>query len=136
ARCNELIHKKFFSEQPDETYLRGDQSMKLWVEKVETVAEGPDKGKVQSVTTIRTIDATIFEDERGSDFATIVARGPGIMETRPARDKPVERTATWQDHLIVRPDHDNTSQPLKEIVLIGTPEFIDPAQATLDARDR
>ncbi len=61
---------------------------KLWVEKVETAADGPDKGKVQSVTTIRAIDATIFDNGQGNDNSTVVARGPGILEIRPARDKP------------------------------------------------
>src|SRR5262249_22890081 len=49
ARCNELIHKKLAPEQADETYLRGDPTMKLQVEKVETVQDGPDKGKIKSV---------------------------------------------------------------------------------------
>lgn len=135
ARCNELIHKKLSPEQADETYLRGDSKTKLWVEKVETaVADGPNKGKAGSVTTIRTIDATIFEDGKGSENATIVARGPGLLETRPGRDKPVERKAIWQDHLVMKTTfEDGSNQPTKTVTLTGKPEFIDVAQASLDA---
>ncbi|WP_406697962.1 hypothetical protein V5E97_03815 [Singulisphaera sp. Ch08] len=133
ARCNELIHKKLSPERADETYLRGDSRTKLWVEKVETNADGPEKGKVRSVTTIRTIDATIFEDGKGSENATIVARGPGILETRPSRDKPVERKAIWQDHLVMLTEFDVNNRPTKKVTLTGRPEFIDVKQASLDA---
>ncbi|SIO40684.1 hypothetical protein SAMN05444166_4447 [Singulisphaera sp. GP187] len=133
ARCNELIHKKLAPEQADETYLRGDSKTKLWVEKVETADSGPNKGKVGTVTTIRTIDATIFEDGKGSQNATIVARGPGLLETRPSRDKPVERKAIWQDHLVMRTEFDGSNRPTKKVTLTGKPEFIDVAQASLDA---
>src|SRR5262249_5491153 len=100
TKSNELIYKKFAPEKPDETYLRGDPTTPLQVEKVDVVKEGPDKGKPGPITSIRTIDATIFDDGQSRDPETIVARGPGILETRPARDKPVERRAIWNDQLI------------------------------------
>jgi hypothetical protein len=146
ARCNELIHKKQFPEMPDETYLRGDSTTRLVVDKVDVATDGPDKGKVTGFTTIRTIDATIFDDGSGNANARIVARGPGDLEARPAQDKPVERTARWDDTLILRPEAPTNAPkktaaggapaPLnKRIELTGNPSFSDlKSQATLDAR--
>ena len=135
ARCNGLIHKKLLPQEPDSTYLWADQNGKIRIDKVDLVKDGPEKGKTSSVTTIRTVDATIFENGTGSDNATIVARGPGILETRPQRDKPVERTAIWQDYLVQQTD-DTPGKPVrKTIKLKGQPEFIDVKQATLDAND-
>lgn len=133
ALCNELIHRKLAPDRADETYLRGDSKSKLQIEKVEIASEGPNKGKPKSYTTIRTIDATIFDDGQGSENATIVARGPGLLETRSSRDKPVERKAIWQDHLVMKTDFDVNNQPTKYVNLTGRPEFIDVAQASLDA---
>jgi hypothetical protein len=145
ARCNELIHDKFGTERPDETYLRGEADRKLWVEKVEVAAaDGPDKDKAkgQAVTTIRAIDATIFDNGKGSDNSTVVARGPGTLDIRPARDRPVERQATWQDTLLMQPE-DLVAQAepgaarrdYRRITLTGRPKFIDLEKSTtLDAR--
>jgi hypothetical protein len=143
ARCNELIYKKLLPEAPDETYLRGDATTRLVVEKVDIAQTGPDKGKVSSFTTIRTIDATIFDDGRGNDYSTIVARGPGELESRPGLNKPVARTARWNDQLVVQAVAAPTAQGRavsptsnhKKITLTGSPVFTDaPSQFTLDAR--
>ncbi|GAC1470064.1 MAG: hypothetical protein NVSMB9_14730 [Isosphaeraceae bacterium] len=150
ARCNELIHKKFLPDAPDETFFRGDPTSRLIVEKQEVVQDGPEKGKITSFTTIRTIDATIFDDGRGNENATIVARGPGELETRPAADKPVERTAHWLDKLTIQPEAPRVSKPGatgaqvvvastparagKKITLTGQPRFHDlPAATSLSA---
>ena len=82
---NELIYKKLAPEKPDETYLRGDTPKGILVEKVDLVKEGPNKGKIEQITTIRSSDATIFDDGQSRDPETIIARGPGILEVRPAR---------------------------------------------------
>ena len=86
-RCNELIHKRLslsIPAKPDETYLRGDLTRPLEIWKVDVVKdEGPDQGKVTSVTHIRTVDATMFDSGTGTDSANVIARGPGRMETRP-----------------------------------------------------
>ncbi|MEA2632406.1 MAG: hypothetical protein QOE66_2625, partial [Chloroflexota bacterium] len=134
ALCNELIYKKLAPEKPDETYLRGDDATKLRVEKLAIAQDGPDKGKIRSITTIRTIDATIFDEGQGGDAATIVAGGPGVLETRPARDKPVERRALWQDQLVVQNELNSEKMPRKRITLTGDPKFSDSGQATLDAK--
>ena len=137
ARCNELIYKKLLPERPDETYLRGDATTKLYVEKLEHVADGPKKGQIASVTTIRSIDATLFDDGQGGGPSTIVSRGPGLLETRPARDKPVERTAYWEDTLETVDEVGPDKQVQKKITLTGNPKFVDTAQATtLEGRKR
>lgn len=157
ARGNELIHKKLMPAAADETYLRGDPTTRLKVEKEDVAQDGPDKGKVTSFTTIWTIDATIFDDGRGNDNATIVARGPGEMETRPGRNKPVERTAFWLDKLQIQSDARPAPKAAsaaavavragapaaaapsarKKITLTGRPRFHDvPAKTTLSAREK
>jgi hypothetical protein len=137
TRSNQLIYKKQAPEKPDETYLRGDPTTKLLVEKVDLIKEGPDKGKPGPVTNIRAIDATIFDDGQSRDPETIIARGPGILETRPARDKPVERRAVWQDQLVQQNEIGADKQLRKRITLTGDPRFYDLAQATtLDAKSQ
>jgi hypothetical protein len=137
TRSNELIYKKQAPEKPDETYLRGDPTTKLLVEKVDVIKEGPDQGKPGPVTIVRAIDATIFDDGQSRDPETIIARGPGILETRPARDKPVERRAVWQDQLVQQNEIGADKQLRKRITLTGDPRFYDLPQATtLDAKSQ
>ena len=89
--------------KPDVTYFRGDLTRPIELEKVDVVQdEGPDQGKVTSVTHIRTVDATMFDSGTGLDTANVIARGPGRLETRPDRDQPVERIAIWQDQLYLQ----------------------------------
>ena len=130
ARCNELIYKKLLPEKPDETYLRGDATTKLYVEKLERVADGPKKGQIASVTTIRSMDATLFDNDQDGGPSTIVSRGPGLLETRPARDKPVERTAYWEDTLETVDEVGPDKQVQKKVTLTGNPKFVDNTQAT------
>ncbi|MGE3821484.1 MAG: hypothetical protein AB7I30_18900, partial [Isosphaeraceae bacterium] len=140
ARCNELIHEKRLSGEPDATYFRGDPTSKLFVEKTEIAESGPNRGKVTSFTTIRTIDATLFDPRKGSDAITIVARGPGELESRTAPDQPVERSARWADQLALTDDPATAAKlglpALKKVTLTGRPSFVDhPSQADLSARD-
>ena len=130
ARCNELIHKKLPTGKLNETYLRGDATTKLYVEKLEHVTEGPKKGQIASVTTIRSIDATLFDNGQDGGPSTIVSRGPGLLETRPARDKPVERTAYWEDMLETVDEVGPDKLVQKRVTLTGHPKFVDTAQAT------
>jgi hypothetical protein len=133
--CNELIYKKLAPEKPDETYLRADANKKIWVEKLDIAQDGPNRGKITSITTIRTVDATIFDDGQGRDPSSIVAGGPGLLETRPARDKPVERRAVWRDELVTQNELGIDKMPRKRIKLTGDPKFFDLAQGTnLDSK--
>jgi hypothetical protein len=137
TRSNELIYKKQAPEKPDETYLRGDPATGLLVEKIDVVKEGPDQGKPGPVTKVRAIDATIFDDGQSRDPETIIARGPGVLETQPARGKPVERRAVWQDQLIQQNELGADKQLRKRITLTGDPKFYDfPQATTLDAKSQ
>jgi hypothetical protein len=132
-RCNELFHTRSMPFKPDLTYFRGDPTRPIELWKIDVVRdEGPDQGKVTSATYIRTQDATMFDRGTGLDTANVIARGPGIMETRPDRNQPVERRAIWQDRLHV----DNQLGPdgrvkQKIIVLSGSrPCFFDVMKKT------
>ena len=114
VRCNELIHEVAApgGQSQNVTYLRADETRKLWLEKFDFVddrpsgPDGPVVRKIQSVTHVWTMDATIFDDG-DMDQSTLVARGPGLLETRPGpsdadtpnQEVPPDRTATWQDQL-------------------------------------
>lgn len=136
AQCVQLIYDKLLPREPDKIYLRADTGKKLYFQKIDRVEEGPDQGKVHSVTVVRSADATIFDDGKSGGASTIVARGPGILEMHPALDKPAERTATWENELDIQtlkgPAGDKRVH--KKITLIGRPKLVDPAQASLDAR--
>ncbi len=141
GRCNELIHNKFMPAAPDQTYLRGDATTRLIVEKEDIATDGPDKGKVIGYTLIHTIDATIFDDGSGNDNATIIARGPGDLEARTARDQPLLRTARWEDQLTLQSVPPRTTRPgeppqlRKRLTLTGKPGFNDlQSRSTLDAQ--
>ncbi len=137
SHCNELIYKKLLPYAADETYMRSDSTSKLFVEKLDIPAQGPDKGKVVNVMHIRCVDATIFETEKGKNESDVIARGPGILETRPGLDKPVERTAVWNDGLVFHPVHNAKGELLKQITLTSFPKLHDiPEQTTLDAREK
>ena len=62
------------------------------IEKIDLVqeADSPDRGKVKSITHIRTIDATMYDKGDGFDSADIDASGPGRMDTQPDRGQPVD----------------------------------------------
>ncbi|MFI5455416.1 MAG: hypothetical protein ACHRXM_08180 [Isosphaerales bacterium] len=132
-RCNELIHWRQAPYKPDLTYFRGDRTRPLDLWKVDVVQEeGPDKGKVSSVTHIKTVDANMYDNGNGMDTANVVATGPGRLETQPDRDQPVERIAIWQDKLYLRNVVGPDGQVLQKIVdLTGNrPCFIDNVQKT------
>ena len=152
VRCNELIHEVAApgGQSQNVTYLRADETRKLWLEKFDFVddrpggPDGPVVRKVQSVTHVWTMDATIFDDG-DMDQSTLIARGPGLLETRPVpsdadtpnQEVPPDRTATWQDQLVLK----NELGPDKKIqqkilILKGRPRIIDRLQASsLDAVD-
>ncbi len=137
-RCNELIHKKQAPYKPDETYFRGDFTRPLELEKVdiERKAGHPELDQITGVTHIWTVDATLFDDGAGLDAADVVAHGPGRLETRPDRDKPVERIAVWQDKLVLLNESGPDGAITQKIIdLTGDrPCFIDKLQeSTLDS---
>lgn len=133
ARGNQLIFEKLAPAKPDVIYFRGDRETR--VEKVNRVTRGPDRGKVGSIDTIRTIDVTVYQPLKLGDAPTVIARGPGSMETRPSRDLPVERSATWGDRLVYQTIGTATG-PQPRIVLTGGPSVQSANQGGIAARDR
>ncbi len=134
ALGNELIYRKLGTAKApsDETYFSANRGTGLRIDKTDVATSGPSAGKVTSYTTIETIDATILQTGEGpAKQMTILARGPGRLESRPEVNQPADRIATWQDMLRLRSDADQR----RMITLTGSPSFQDLAQAKISARD-
>jgi len=137
-KMNEMIHLRQVPLKSNQTYCRGDVTRPFELDKVDMVQDenDPNYGQVTSVTHIRTIDATLFDDGSGFDSANVLARGPGQLETRPDRDQPVEHIAIWQKELIIRNIIGPDGKIEQKIVdLVGNrPCFIDKVkEASLDS---
>ena len=135
-RCNELIHVRRKPYKPDLTYFRGDLTRPLEIEKIDLVqeADSPDRGKVKSITHIRTIDATMYDKGGGFDSADIDASGPGRMDTQPDRGQPVVRTAIWQDKFkLINDVGDDGKIKQKIILLTGKRPCFDDKGRKLDS---
>jgi hypothetical protein len=122
AQGVELIYKKLAPLEADATYFRGDANTRLWIRKIEyeSAGEGAERGKIRFIDTIRTTDVTIFENGQGSGFSSVVAHGPGRLETRTVSDGPVVRWAEWQDELDMRPVTQG-DQLRRRLSLTGSP---------------
>ncbi len=135
-RCNELIHVRRAPYKPDLTYFRGDLTRPLEIEKIDLVqeADSPDRGKVKSITHIRTIDATMYDKGGGFDSADIDASGPGRLDTQPDRGQPVFRTAIWQDKFKLINDVGADGKIKQKIILLtGKRPCFDDKGRKLDA---
>lgn len=128
ARGNELRYERRAPEQPDLMYFRGDTY--TWIEK-ETLAD-PAKGTASTVDTIRTMDVTILQATKPGDPPTVIARGPGQMETRPGKGKPVQQSATWGDRLELEMVQTRVG-PRRRVTLTGAPKLISPTQGSITA---
>ncbi|WP_165071180.1 hypothetical protein [Paludisphaera rhizosphaerae] len=142
-RCVELLHYKDPEAGKSTTIFNGGGPKKLWVEKRDIVAEGPDKGKVQSVTHIWCNDATLVDDGDMSR-ASLVANGPGLLESRPGlgaddapREVPPSRTAIWSDQLWLQNESPTENrEPGRILVLKGNPRVEDRDQkSSLEAAE-
>ena len=134
ARCNELIYNKFAPAAPDETYLRADTNKQIFVEKLDAI-DPLKPTSDRALTTIFAFDAKIFDDGKGGNTSTVIARGPGKYENRPNRDKSVARSAVWDDELILRTDAPEGGITRKRLTLNGHPKLIDHAkEMTLEAK--
>jgi hypothetical protein len=129
---NELIYERYAPQAPDKIFFQGNRT--TLVEMVKLVASGPDQGKVESIDTIRTVDVTVFQGPKQGDPPTVIARGPGTLETRADRGKPVDRSAKWNDRLEMQTVGQG-AQARKKITLIGKPEVDSPTQGNMTARD-
>ena len=136
ARGNELIFEKPGFGAPDKTYFRADASSTLKIVKTDR----DDDGNTTAINDIRTKDVTIYDDGKPGGPSSMIARGPGIMETRPDRDKPIERTIEWRERLVMRPEIVAAGAPtvtpktLKRFTLTGSPKVFDVERGSLSAR--
>jgi hypothetical protein len=136
ARGNELIFEKPGFGAPDKTYFRADASSTLKIVKTDR----DDDGNTTAINDIRTKDVTIYDDNQPGGPSSMIARGPGVLETRPERDKPIERTIKWGERLVMRPEIVAAATPtapaktLKRITLTGFPEVVDAERGSLAAR--
>jgi lipopolysaccharide export system protein LptA len=130
ARGNELRYERHAPEAPDSIYFRGDKS--TWVEKETLVSEGERAGQVQSIDALSATDITILQPLKPGEQATLIARGPGRMQTSPGKGLPAERTATWNDRLEVRTVETKVG-PRRQIELTGSPRLHSPTQGRIDA---
>jgi hypothetical protein len=133
ARGNELTYERHAPARPDVIYFRGDKYTLAEIYKLG--AEGAEKGKVVSIDTIRADDLTIFPALNPGEDATMVARGPGTLESRPDGDKPIDHTAAWRDRLEVQ-TVGSGKDARRRILLIDRAEVASPTQATMTATDR
>lgn len=133
ALGNELIYTRLGAAIGDETFFRADHQ--VHIEKVDVAEAGaPDAGAPRSVTIIDTVDATIHQPPAGpagGRAMTILAKGPGRLETRPAKDQPPQRIATWQQSLKLKTEADEH----RMLTLTGRPMFHDVVQARIDSQD-
>ncbi len=133
ARGNQLVYEKRSPEQPDRIYFRGDKETR--VERLNLISAGPDQGKVASIDTIRTMDVTIYQPLKPEEAATVIARGPGTLETRAARNQPIERSAFWNDRLEIQ-NVATSAGERRRLTLTGTPNVRSTSQGSLSCADR
>ncbi len=104
ARCVELRYEKHaFEARPDITYLNGGTGKKLMVEKVDYDSKSPVPGAIKSIMKLDSLDATIFE---WNGTSRVIARGPGTIKERPARNASVTREGWFEDEMEMLTWHD------------------------------
>jgi hypothetical protein len=134
ARGNQLVFEKREPADPDRIYFWGDRETR--VVKTNLVAgDGPEAGQVSSIDAVRAVDVTIFQPREPGEAPTVVARGPGTLETRPGRAKPIERSAAWADQLVYQTVATSAGER-RRVTLTGAPTVSAPAQGSIVARDR
>jgi hypothetical protein len=107
ARCVELKYEKHaFEGKDDITFLNGGTGKKLMVEKADYDSKSPVPGTIKSIMRLTAIDATIFESGGSSGSSKVIARGPGKIEERPARNASVSRTVWFEDEMEMLTWHD------------------------------
>ncbi len=90
AHCTEVTFRRLPPDQGDETCLRGGRQVQRLGAEGGDRRGGPGQGLRRWVTTIRATDVTILEDGQDRENRTIVARGPGRLETQPGSGQTVE----------------------------------------------
>jgi hypothetical protein len=134
ARGREMIFDRL-SRQRSRIYLWDNRQ--TLVKKSNYEMKDGRRGPLLSVDTIETVDVTVFQENEGST-ASIVARGPGRLETRSAKTPQLlERTASWKDKLIVYPVEAEATkdQPRRKITLLGEPTIESVNQGRITAKN-
>ena len=121
ARGNELTYHRGAPGENDVTYFRGDRG-------TETHHKNPAEG---TEDIIHTVDVTIHKNSHDEGNMSVVARGPGWLETRRESDQVLLRSGKWNEQLVIQPVEGDPTRRL--LTLDGAPELIDTRQGTLDA---
>jgi lipopolysaccharide export system protein LptA len=130
AQGNEMIYNRL-DQGRAKIYFRGDR--KTVVNRSNYQSRDGVRGPLDSVDKIETVDITLHQEEPNTS-ASIVARGPGRLETRRARDQAIERTASWNDRLVMTPIEPG-DRPRRRITITGAPELASVTQGKLKAQD-
>ncbi len=131
---NHLTYDKHLPQKPDRIWFSSDR----YTEVVKTEAaslvkdKATGKPKPQLVDTIRSKDLTIFQFAEGGPRPSVVARGPGTLETREIGKEKVERFASWQDKMEM---FDEPKTENRIVRLHDHPRVSSPNQADITARD-
>lgn len=122
---NELVYERRFPAGTDTTYFRAEQGRFTEIRK-----ENPTDG---TLDVIRTYDLTVHHEGASSAVASIIAGGPGLMETRRVSDQSVMRSASWQTRLVMQPVENDPTR--RQITLEGKPMVNDPAQGKVTSTE-
>lgn len=115
---NELIYTRNAPDAPDTSYFRGTKY-------TEIRKENPTDG---TEDVIRTYDLTVYH---GEPSATVIAGGPGWMQSRKLETHEVLRSATWKTRLVLLPVENDPGR--RQLTLEGAPTVDDPLQGQLNA---
>lgn len=118
---NELIYTRNAPAGPDTSYFRGAKY-------TEIRKENPSDG---TIDVIRTYDLTIYHDGPNSSVATVIAGGPGWLQSRRQSTHEVLRSASWQTRLLLQPVENDPTR--RQLTLEGQPKVSDPLQGDLQA---
>ena len=127
ALGNELRYTRC-APDPDQIFLLADRQTEIV--KTDFHTTGKDKGKPQSISTILTKDVTIYQYPAGTRPPSVIARGPGTLETRAAGREEVERFASWQDSLTMV-SAEGSEQ--RRVTLTGHPRIRSASQGDISA---
>ena len=121
ARGNELTYHRGDADENDVTYFRGDRGTETHHK---NAADGTED-------IIQTVDVTIHKNKQDQGSMSVVARGPGWLETRRISDQVLLRSGKWKEQLVIQPVEGDPTRRL--LTLDGSPELEDTLQGTLDA---
>ena len=117
---NELIYERNGPARPDVTYLHGTRQV--------DVSKRYEDG---TIDLFRSRELTIHHQGTTSAVASVVAGGPGWMQTRSADGREITRSASWTTGAVLRPVADDPTR--RQLTIEGSPRVDDPKQGNLAA---